>query len=227
MSEEDRERILRIEIPSCILSKGSEEPAWTTIDGMNGWNPTTIDPLALYWKGTIDLSGYARDYKTFYPQGGVIQQGPYQTEDGGGGTLVYYIVSSIPLDVDTTYAQLIQALAGPGLINQSFVGALGFNQSQDWNTVMFAESQLMFNNLNISPNPFGVQQVVERNQTGSVSPTAADTLYCMKLVIPFATTQTTIGIPASRIILPGSMDQEPELEYMMRLSRSLQLANQV
>jgi len=34
-------------------------------------------------------------------------------------------------------------------------------------------------------------------------------------------------IPASRVILPGTMDQEPELEYMMRLSRSVQLANQV
>jgi len=47
------------------------------------------------------------------------------------------------------------------------------------------------------------------------------------MVIPLATDQTTIGIPASRIVLPGSMDQEPELNYMMRLSRSIELANQV
>jgi hypothetical protein len=36
-----------------------------------------------------------------------------------------------------------------------------------------------------------------------------------------------LTIPASRIILPGTMDEEPELEYMMRLARSVELANQV
>jgi hypothetical protein len=38
---------------------------------------------------------------------------------------------------------------------------------------------------------------------------------------------TALIIPASRVILPGTMGQEPELEYMMRLSRSVELANQV
>ena len=86
---------------------------------------------------------------------------------------------------------------------------------------------MLVTNQNVAPNPFGIQQRLERNQSGSLAPTAAQVLYCMKMVIPLAVNQTTIGIPASRIILPGSMDQEPELEYMMRLSRSIQLANQV
>jgi hypothetical protein len=52
-------------------------------------------------------------------------------------------------------------------------------------------------------------------------------LYVIKMVLPLAVDQTTLGIPASRVILIGDMTQEPELEYLMRLSRSVQLANQV
>ena len=222
----DRQRTLRIEIPPAQFGKGTEDPAWTALGSSNGWS-TLPGSLGIYWEGSIDLSGYARDYKTFYPAGGVVQEGPYSFEVGGSGSIVYYIVSSVPLDAETISFQLGSALAGPGFINLDFLGPLGFAASQNWESTLFAESQMLVTNQNISPNPFGIQQRLERNQSGSLAPTAAQVLYCMKMVIPLAVNQTTIGIPASRIILPGSMDQEPELEYMMRLSRSVQLANQV
>jgi len=226
MDDSDRDRTLRIEIPPSAFSKAAEEPEWTGTTAANGWTPVP-GYLAVYWKGSIDLSGYARDYKTFYPAGGVVQEGPYSYEQGGSITIVYYIVSSVPLNPETVYVQVASALAGPGFINQSFVAAAGYSDSQNWETVLFAESQMLVTNQNILPNTAGLQQRLERNQSGSLSPTAGEVLYCMKMVIPLATDQTTIGIPASRIILPGTMDQEPELEYMMRLSRSVELANQV
>ena len=224
--DEDRNRTLRIEIPPAQFGKATEEPEWTLLQSSNGWSPLP-GSLGIYWEGTIDLSGYARDYKTFYPAGGVVQEGPYSFEVGGSGSIVYYVVSSIPMDPQTIFSQLSLALAGPGFINLPFVAAAGFQASQNWETTLFAESQMLVTNQNVAPNPFGIQQRLERNQSGSLAPTAAQVLYCMKMVIPLAVNQTTIGIPASRIILPGSMDQEPELEYMMRLSRSIQLANQV
>jgi hypothetical protein len=226
MDDSERDRTLRIEIPPSAFSKLSEEPEWSVKTAANGWS-SIPGYLAVYWKGSIDLSGYARDYKTFYPAGGVIQEGPYSYEQGGSGSIVYYIISSVPLNPEIVYLQVGAALAGPGFINQGFVGAAGASDSQNWETVLFAESQMLVTNQNITPNPFGIQQRLERNQSGSLSPTAGEVLYCMKMIIPLATDQTTIGIPASRIILPGTMDQEPELEYMMRLSRSVELANQV
>jgi len=226
MDDSDRDRTLRIEIPPAQFSKLAEEPEWSILDASNGWSQVP-GFLGVYWQGSIDLSGYARDYKTFYPAGGVVQEGPYSFEVGGSGSIVYYIISSVPLNAETIFFQLGSALAGPGFINLNSIAALGYSASQNWETTIFAESQMLVTNSNITPNPFGIQQRLERNQSGSLSPTAGEVLYCMKMVIPLAVDQTTIGIPASRIILPGTMDQEPELEYMMRLSRSVELANQV
>jgi len=218
----DNERILRIEIPPCFVSKTTEEPEWTALDSLNGWE---VVPGTLYlsWSGTIDLSGYARDYKTFYPSGGVVQEGSYSTEINGGGSVVYYVVSSTPLPTPINLATQLGVRTGPGFIN--FFGSTA--AAQNWTTVLFAQSNLLVSNSNIQPNEFGIQQTMDVRQSGSMSPTAAQVLYVVKMVVPLTSTQDTLGIPASRIILPGTMDQEPELEYMMRLSRSIELANQV
>ena len=219
----DRDRTLRIEIPPCsVLGDGI---VWTDLTSLNGWVPVPLAPEALYWSGSIDLSGYARDYKTFYPSGGVIQEGPYWTAFGGSGQTVATIVSSVPLNPDTLSLQLIGG-GGPGFIDLNTL-ATGVAQ-QDWNTVLFAESQVNLINANLPS--LGICQPITVKQFGSLSPTAAQVLYVMKIVIPATLAGqigTTLSIPASRVILPGTMDQEPELEYMMRLSRSIELANQV
>ena len=226
----DKDRTLRIEIPPCDVQKEAEELEWTVLDALNGWEVTFPGPgsVTLHWKGTIDLSGYARDYKTFYPAGGVVQRGPVFTMQGGAGSTTYTVISSTPLDPEEVAFQLA-GYGGPGFLNLNSFSALGFGTNQqDWNQILFAESEINVPNVNISPNTGGVQQPLERNQSGSLSPTAAQVLYCLKIVIPFASTDLTrMTIPASRVILPGTMDQEPELEYMMRLARSVELANQV
>jgi hypothetical protein len=224
----DRDRTLRIEIPPCDVQKAGEEPEWTLLDALNGWQVTLPGTTVLHWEGTIDLSGYARDYKTFYPAGGVIQRGPYMLEAGGEGSCTYTVISSTPLNPTEVYYQLA-GIGGPGFLNLNSISALGLGTSQqDWNQILFAESEVNVPNINISPNTQGIQQPLERHQSGSLSPTAAQVLYVMKMVLPFNSTGVTrMSIPASRVILPGTMDQEPELEYMMRLSRSVELANQV
>ena len=220
---DDRERILRIEIPPCFVSSPGGTPLWTALDGLNGWSVIPATKY-LFWEGSIDLSGYARDYKTFYPNGGVIQQGAYSAEKGaGGGIIVYYCVSAVPLPSPLDLVSQIGLYSGPGFIQY----AGGPSEAQTWTTTLFAESQMLVTNANITPNPEGIQQILETHQSGSLSPTASDTLYVTKLVLPLTNTQETIAVPASRIILPGTMNQEPELEYMMRLARSVELANQV
>jgi len=227
--DSERDRILRIEIPSCIVAKLAEEDGWTDRTGINGWSITFPGSTVLHWEGSIDLSGYARDYKTFYPSGGVIQRGPYMAEVGGEGSITYTVISSTPLDPENVFYQL-SGIGGPGFLNWGPYAAsnLGTDQ-QNWNQIIFAESELNVPNINISPNLAGIQQPLESHQSGSLSPTAAQVLYCLKMIFPFSSGVgvTQMSIPAARVILPGTMDQEPELEYMMRLSRSVQLANQV
>jgi hypothetical protein len=218
-------RTLRIEIPAVLLRKDSLEPEWSPLPPsfFNGWQLVFPGALPVYWEGTIDLSGYARDSKTFTPAGAVLQEGAYSYEAGSSGTIVYTVISSTPLEPSHVYYQ-IAALSGPGLLTNA--GAFG-NQQQNFNQILFAESTMLVPNLNIAPNPIGILQPLTTKQTGSISATAAEVLYVIKMVLPLAVDQTTLGIPASRVILIGDMTQEPELEYLMRLSRSVQLANQV
>ena len=221
-------RTLRIEIPAVLLGKDSLEPEWSldpNVSSFNGWQLVFPGSLPVYWEGTIDLSGYARDSKTFTPAGGVLQEGAYSYEAGGDGTILYTVISSTPLDPSDVYYQ-VAALSGPGMLTWGGLGSFGGNQ-QNFNQILFAESTMLVPNVNIQPNTFGILQPLTTKQTGSISATAAEVLYVMRMVLPFAQDQTSLGIPAARVLLIGDMTQEPELEYMMRLSRSVQLANQV
>jgi len=224
------DRVLRQEIPPCDVQKLVGDPTWTNTSALNGWTPTPfagVPSLILSWSGTIDLSGYVRDQLTFYPQAGFIQQGPFLTEAGGEGSILYTIVSSIPLDAENVTFQLSMN-SGPGFINLSSVSTLGAGaDQQNYETVMFADSQVYVPNINITPNALGIQQPLSSNQSGSLEPTAADTLYVMKLWFPLGTAQTRATIPASRVIIPGKFGSEPDVEYMMRLKRSVELSQQV
>mgnify|MGYP003650507544 CR=1 FL=1 len=217
MENEDT-RTLTLEIPSAGATKNAPDPIWTAISPATGWVPLASSPLTLSWTGTIDLSGYVREMKTFYPSAAFTQRGPNTLSQGGAGVQTYTIISSIPLDGDEVLGQL--TTGAPGFIT------IGSNQ-QNWDTVLFAESQLYVVNANIQPNPFGILQLLDTHQSGSLSPTASDTLYCLKLAIPNDVSLTTIQIPASRVILPGKFGTEPDVEYMMRLKRSVELSQQV
>ena len=218
MESEDT-RTLTMEIPSCGLSKAAVDPQWTNVTLANGWHVDPTLGLSAFWTGTIDLSGYTREMKTFYPMAGIIQQGAFNAEIAGEGSILYTIVSSIPLvALDVNLA----------IVGGSGMGLLSSGQSnQNYDTVLFAESELYVENANITPNAFGIQQPLLNRQTGSLSPTATDTLYVMKMIIPLGALQTSITIPASRVIIPGKFGTEPEVEYMMRLKRSVELSQQV
>ena len=226
MPSEEESRTLRIEIPGSYLQT-IIPGVWTDTTSSNGWVVSTLLPSIVYWQGSIDLSGYAREYKTFYPIGGVIQEGAAWIGTNPTGQLVYTAVSSVPFSVDDVTAQILN-YSGPGFISSQFGALAGFTQNQNWETLIFAEAQI--NLLNSTMPAIGFCTPISVKQSGSLSPTAAEKLYVLKIVVPYdlgGDQGSALIIPASRVILPGTMGQEPELEYMMRLSRSVELANQV
>ena len=226
------EQTLRIEIPGCAVAKADTlDPEWTDLTALNGWEIVSfsgVPSTVLGWKGSIDLSGYARDYKTFYPSGGVLQEGPSWVAFNGYGQTVVTLVSSVPINLEQ-FSLMVASNSTPGLISDTIPAAGMFGSaSQNWETTMFCESQVNLINSNLPA--IGLCQPITIKQTGSLSPTAAQVLYVAKIVFPVTVsggTGTTLSVPASRVILPGNMDQESELSYMMRLSRSIELATQV
>jgi len=216
---DDLERILRIEIPSCYVSTKDPE-LWEDLELANGWSNIG---LVMYWQGSIDLSGYAMERKTFYPVTAFTQEANAYVAFGGSGQTIMYLVSSIPTDVDDLLTQIVYSSA-PGFIQPSAADV-----SQDeWTTTLFG--QLDLNLINSNLPALGLCQPILTRQFGSLSPTAADKLYVTKVVIPTTLAGEvgdSLGIPSSRIVIPGTIREEPKLEYMMRLKRSYELANQV
>ena len=101
-------------------------------------------------------------------------------------------------------------------------------EQQNWTTLLFGQTNTYM--INSTLPALGVCQTINSESYGSLSPTASDKLYVYKVVLP-GTVSGRIGnslsVASSRLIIPGSMMQEPKLEYMMRLKRSYELANQV
>lgn len=75
--------------------------------------------------------------------------------------------------------------------------------------------------------------VVQSWDFSSLEPTAADCLYCYRFIAApegskdSGTGFTQVAYPPKRVLLSMSTDEEPLIEYMMRLKRSYELANQV
>ena len=219
---EDMERVLRIEIPSCSVSgRGGSGEVWDDFTDSNGWS--SIGNAVMYWQGSIDLSGYAMERKTFYPVTAFTQEASAPVSFGGSGQLAMYLVSSIPTDITALTTQ-IAYLSAPGFIQSGLAGVT----QDDWTTVLFGQTDTYL--INSTLPALGIVQLISSKQFGSLSPTAADKLYVTKLVFPSTVAGvigTKMSIPASRIVIPGTIKEEPKLEYMMRLKRSYELANQV
>jgi len=216
--DEELERILRIEIPPCG-AQSSDGANYDTLF-LNGWSNTGN---VLHWEGSIDLSGYALDRKTFYPTTAIHQKAASYVNFGGSSVTELVVVTSIPIS-STDLLAYIGNLTGPGFTQSGPTNA----EQQDWTTVLFGQTNVYM--INSTLPALGVTQLINSDSYGSLSPTAADKLFVYKVVVP-GTLSGVIGqslaVPSSRVIIPGSMMQEPKLEYMMRLKRSYELANQV
>ena len=223
-------RQLKMEIPPTSVSRLEGDPQeWTELGYLNGWQTVPLAPVALFWQGTIDLGGWVAEKLTFFPSAGFIQEGPYWISQDGPGQFCTTIVSTVPLDPYTVLIQTIEN-SGPGMMGIGIT-----NDQQNYETNMFCETQV---NLVNSTNPaLGICTPITSKQTGSMEPTAADTLYVLKLVYPFTAVPsyvppepvppTTMGlamlVPASRIIISGRFAKEDDTVYLMRLKRSLEL----
>ena len=229
MSEEDMQRTLCVEFGPLGVQfnavSGNYEPYLTGA----GYEDLTGGFFVL--QQDIDLSGYAMDKKTFYPYSSFEQRGgttsgrfatslttqPYLTD--------MTIISSVPMSNADLIQSIITApgfnypyglLGSPGRFNREHI----IHGELKWYTV---DSTLAV------AGGANTLKLLDREIFSSLEPTAADKLYCYRLVSIQATTgEGFIGTwPASRLLLPGNISSEPKLEYMMRLKRSYELANQV
>jgi len=186
----------------------------------------------------IDLSGYVQDSLTvgfrrsFEQKGGsefISWKGSY--DPVSDNVIETTIISSVPFNDN----QLISAVAAsPGFtIYSGAIDPGNFNRQH----ITHGSYQMYYANSIVGSSAFSgsgsatMVSVVD-NYFSSLEPTAADCLYCYRVVATGAPGEITegvqtISIPAKRVILDAFTVEEPDLEYMMRLKRSYELANQV
>lgn len=202
------------------ISSDYSTGAW---NNLNGWSILDGAQTRFGHETVIDLSGYAMESLTFFPEAiGLQDPGIYTYTPGSGssynGMQVLDIITSVPMDLNTVANS--QGLGkGPGMLGSLY----------EFETLLFGMFRFFTANTNI---PYAGYQQLERSQRfDSGEPTAADKLYCYRIVSLLADgppePTTRFAVPAARQLIGGAMDEETELVYMQRLKRSYELANQV
>jgi len=230
MSDEDMQRTLCAEFGPLSVEWNKGSSSWTTLLGGAGYEELGGSGYYVLQQD-IDLSGYAMERKTFYPYSSFEQRGGL-TSGKFDATLTQQpyvidmtIISSVPLSLEDLSASIVQA-PGFNFFSGSLVGTGRFNREQiihgelKWYTV---DSTLSV------PGGANTLKLIERQVFSSLEPTAADKLYSYRILgVGTAEDEGDVASwPATRVLIPGNISSEPKLEYMMRLKRSYELANQV
>jgi hypothetical protein len=235
------DRVLTQEFPPALFRSGQagfEE----TLD--TGWLSLNAGNTVFKNESTIDLGGYTRqdDLTVFFRSSFEQIGGPYSVTWfattanplSGFNAVVseQLIVTSVPL----TDVQLELCMAySPGFQAFTATGLLDF-KTGNRNTTIHGhriDHAISTTTGATSFDDDGEAYLVPLLDDfySSLDPTAADTLYCYRLIGMSSGTQTTrlefVTIPPRRIIMDTTVDKESELSYMMRLKRSYELANQV
>jgi len=191
-----------------------------TWSNLNGW--TALTSAILVHETQIDLSGYAMDSLTFFGTGvGLQDPGIYAFLPGDpelNGLQVLDIITSVPMDLQQVALTQMNDITGPGMLGSLY----------EFETILFGMYRFFSPNTNITfPN---YQSLVRSQRFDSGEPTAADKLYCYRIVACVTLdldSASIVQIPATRQIIAGMMGDEPDLVYMQRLKRSYELANQL
>jgi hypothetical protein len=211
--------------PSLTLTYGGGT-TWNPTPGTEatGWLPLGTN-TGFYHETQIDLSGYAMDSLTFFPSAvGVQDPGVYRMLPGAASTTsslyVLDLITSSPIDPTTVMVtDQLGNMQGPGM----------FGSDETFETILYGLFRVFAENNTIKIPNFQQLQRSQRFESGE--PTAADKLYCYRIVQISATGALDAGlsyivVPAARQLVAGRLDEESELVYMQRLRRSYELANQ-
>jgi hypothetical protein len=202
------DRVLSLAVPHYVGTYVDAALQWP---GNNGWQPTST---GVFHEQYFDLSGYELDDLTLVPKFMQLQDGgnPYAGGLGVSALHVWDIISQERLDPSQF---LIYAVTG------DYPGSPA--TTQDWSQILMCNKRYMTGQtVFTSANLF---LPASSGSFGSSEPTAVAKLWCYRIIVTGGTLETgdILNIPATRFVLGGTVIDEPDLEYMMRLKRSYEL----
>lgn len=189
----------------------STDPVLFDGEGWSSNYDAGASTMLLYNIKKIDLSGYSLQEKTLFPQGILMQDMDTLPVGVNMGTAVPVkratIVSTTPISLED--------LTNSNGDQWHLPGALGSNHSLQ---NILGGRMLSYLQLDTYA---GLQQVAGTTW-GSGDSTAADAMWICEAYLLPSIASLNFYIPDSSIVLPSLIDKEPELEYFMRLARSVE-----
>ena len=196
---------------------GVYDEATEQFPGYGNWSPIPavggLTAPGVFSETRIDAN-LSLDRLTFFPatfflqDPGMYLKSPSAPGDEAERFAVYDIVSTKQLDVG-----LIAQRATDTTLNTS-PGMLG--TEDDMNQISMDTNYTQDSSL---------QSVNAISDFSGAVPFAQDTIYCYRILMPHATDYTgmVLAAPSSRFVLQGTIGQEEDLPYMMRLKNSYEL----
>jgi hypothetical protein len=164
----------------------------------------------------FDLAGLSMDHKSLFFQGAAVQEiiNPSKSTPANAGDRVRIadIMSVVPL----TDLEAAQYITGANLMVSNSAN-ITFDQT------VFGRVRLF--NIDLDNQLGGYMVLLSDNQTGSLSATASDRVYCYR-VVAYNGTDGRFDVYGARYLLRAEAKEEPEYEYLMRLKRSYELQNE-
>jgi len=210
-----KRRVLRKPTPGTLALITGGDAAFAPNNPSNGWVILETDDHFVWYRfDYFDLSGYTLEDETLFPQAVVVQE--IQPIAGGN------VINAHRLDLVTKkavntddLAQIMGSftIAPPGSMHSRF----------SLEEVIFGRMQLWTNLVDINNTAGQTQQT----QWGTGDATAAEKLYITQawyLVKSASLPEQSITIPEGAYVVPSLVVKEPDLEYIMRLKRSHELA---
>ena len=205
---------------STMVPSFTNSPTLTNWVGDNGWDALEVASLGIYYETYFDLSGYELTDLTLVPEQISLQDPGYYsytsiTPDPENGLMVLDIVSQERLDPYQAALEMKARNVAPGMTGSPY----------DSTSILYGTYRFMAKDTTYT-NIGNINSVVNRGSFGTGEATAAAKLWVYRIVIPLNTVPDPamiLSIPASRFNLLGTVIEETELPYLMRLKRSYEI----
>ena len=203
-------RTLTKVIAGCLATTDPEGN--TFMVGGEGWNSTTVNGGALtlvYNIQSWDLSGYTLQSQTLFPQGLLLQD-----------------MSTLPIEVSSIPSLERATIVSTTPIN---VDDLTVHDNNHWRLPGSLASTFSLDNILtgrvqgfLTLTTFAGLQQVKQAMWGSGDATAGEKIWIVDAYLYPTIAGLTLSTPDNAVVMPSLIAEEPELEYMLRLSRSLE-----
>lgn len=195
---------------------GSSEGTLSILIHGEGWGiiPAQGSTSEMFrWRGSIDLGGLERESLTLFLQNAQVTES--NTFYGLGTSIMCVdVISKVPItDEDLNLATRTGALYTPG-----------YNDSvQDMDQVLWGRIRGFYHDTGWTSD--NLQQQYFQQVWGEGIATAGDRLHLTRYVI-CSNNEASLNIPGACFQIVGTAVEEPDLEYIMRLRRDYELAQQ-